>query len=144
MPPSSWFANLQSGWPALAEPQGIGYTAFVATTLDDVLISGDDRLCRAVFDLLDAGRDGTICATDLHKRLGLSKKEAELVVLEASSQLGNVDPALGLQGLNFSTFLSLMRKEPTRAESNTASQEKMTAVLEDHGRKTKSVRMMFN
>jgi hypothetical protein len=117
MPPQSWFKGLASpeatgaGWPALAEPQGIGYTAFVATMLDDIQISSDTRLCRAVFDLLDAGRDGFLCPSDLHQRLGLSSREAQQVVSEAIAQLQdsaehtNIDS----QHLSFEAFLTFMR-----------------------------------
>ena len=37
-----------------------------------------------VFDLLDAARDGVLCASDLHLRLGVSTQEAEQVVLQGA------------------------------------------------------------
>jgi calcium-dependent protein kinase len=113
MPTEEWFVSLATGWPALAGPQGIGYTAFVATTLSDVLLSGGDegsRLCRNIFDLLDAGRDGSISAKDLSIRLGLSVRQAEQVVSEALGQVGNHSgkAASGEQALTFSNFQKLM------------------------------------
>lgn len=110
MPSASWFTGLASGCPALAEPQdlGISYTAFIAATLDDMQISNDDQLCRTIFDLLDTGRDGTICANDLRQRLGLSARDAEQVVNEPLAQLRSSSEKLAEEDLTFSAFLNFM------------------------------------
>jgi len=142
VPPHSWFASLASGWPALAEPQGIGYTAFVATTLDDVLVSGDDRLSRSVFDMLDAGQDGALSAKDLQLRLGLSIHEADVVVSEALGQLGNAGgvDAARKQELTFQDFLSLMRTVPTLPAQNARLKETPTPAATTRYTSTGSIR----
>merc|ERR1712008_487667 len=96
-----------------------------ATTLDEVLASGDGRLCRAVFDLLDASDDGTLSAKDLHVHLGISLQQGEQVLSEAISWANSADreALTEKKELSFPAFLSLLRTSPSIATDSKASKE---------------------
>lgn len=66
----------------------LGYSQFLAATLDETALSNDHRLCRAVFDLLDADHDGALSAEDLHRRLALPKSELDQALVDAMSAIG--------------------------------------------------------
>lgn len=110
VPSASWFASLSRGWPALAEPRGISYTGLMAATLDNKLASGDRRVCRAAFDMLDCDGDGSLSSEDLSKSLGISPSLADRVMSEAMCQLESLGgSASPFSGLPFAAFHRLMQ-----------------------------------
>lgn len=136
--PSSWLgSSARLGcWPPSAEAHGIGYTAFVAATLDEAAL-GDGRLLQAAFELLDADGDGTVSAQDLQRRLGLPLAEGERALAEAlQDPAGLGAPGFGTSGgeisgnrLDSKDFVQLMQgtKQGTDGEwrsgfSNLAAQ----------------------
>jgi len=114
--PESWFASPYRGFPAIAAPAGISYTTFLAVMLNGSAMSGDERICRAVFDLFDGDRNGAISAEDLRHRLGLQPQECEEIIAEALGELGN--EGKGSKGISFPDFHRMMR---SCAEVGTAS-----------------------
>lgn len=117
--PPSLSVGATCGSSAEADLPGLGYTAFLAATLDETVLSGRQDLCRAAFDLLDADHDGILSAADLHHRLGVPLAECEQIIGEALSNISilpaqsshqrplAVAPACG-DALAFPDFLNMM------------------------------------
>mmetsp|Transcript_144571 Transcript_144571/g.402874 ORF Transcript_144571/g.402874 Transcript_144571/m.402874 type:complete len:638 (+) Transcript_144571:19-1932(+) len=103
-----WFAGLPCSSPMVPEHTApLSYTAFAAATLDDPAISGDERLCRTVFELLDADHDGRLSVPDLQRRLELSRQECEDAIVEALHEIGVT--AYEKAGMDLPEFLQMMQ-----------------------------------
>eukprot|EP00439_Symbiodinium_sp_Y106_P051549 s457_g6.t2 len=114
-PSPIWLSKVRH---CLATDEGISYTGFLAATLDESILQDDGRVCRFVFALLDADRDGLISAQDLQSALGWSMKEAYLTIHEAVKVLGESEECIA--GLSFQNFLQLARGKPAQVASGAA------------------------
>lgn len=118
---ASRLADLAPTGPAqqlTKKSEGIGYTAFAAATLDDREATSDRRLCRVVFDLMDADHDGVVSAEDLRARLGLPRTDCALALQEALCDVGAhvlqaaaADPPPAPE-MDFDAFMRLMEQRP--------------------------------
>uniref|UniRef100_A0A7S4VF91 non-specific serine/threonine protein kinase n=1 Tax=Alexandrium monilatum TaxID=311494 RepID=A0A7S4VF91_9DINO len=85
-----WLRRVLYDAQVLPEPPGraMSYTSFAALTFNDAVVSGGERVCQAVFDLLDADHDGAVSAEDLRRRLELTPQESDDMIAEALSDIG--------------------------------------------------------
>jgi len=95
-------------------PLELGYTALAAATLDDVSTLKDERLCHAVFDLLDADHDGVVSAEDLKCQLGLTREDSSQMIAEALTEVGVI--ARPKPGIQWPEFLHLVQLRHDSAE----------------------------
>mmetsp|Transcript_163052 Transcript_163052/g.396193 ORF Transcript_163052/g.396193 Transcript_163052/m.396193 type:complete len:495 (-) Transcript_163052:113-1597(-) len=103
-----WLTRLLRDSQVLSEPHGraMSYTSFAAAAFEDAAVSGRDRVCQAVFQLLDADHDGVVSAEDLRRRLDLSLQESKEMIVDALSDIG-LD-SQRRSGIDFREFLQLM------------------------------------
>lgn len=103
---------------ALDRGDRLSYSAFLAASFDEGDLAGDERLCRAAFDLLDADHDGALSSSDLHNRLGWTRQACDRCIADALRHPGAAverTAATTDATLSFSDFLRLLRAPPTNS-----------------------------
>lgn len=112
-PSAAWISAVEH---SLCPKGAFSYTTFLAATLDTSAIVRNKQLCRAVFDLLDADRDGVISAGDLQKRFGLGYHASSYAVDEALETIRG-EPLETANVMDFESFLLLLREPPSLSSS---------------------------